>query len=79
MKNSVSDQSFYINSDEEEENESGKDEEDGNVSESSNDSNDNSRQQSRPNSLNTTWPQSYRYAFFGCLLALCDNSSFAAA
>ncbi|XP_057470507.1 amino acid transporter AVT1C-like [Actinidia eriantha] len=60
MKNSVSEQSFYIESeDEDEEKELNKGEDDGNDSDSSNYSNDN-RQQSRPNSLNTTWPQSYR-------------------
>ncbi|KAM7467534.1 hypothetical protein LguiB_015096 [Lonicera macranthoides] len=62
MKNSVSDQSFYIESDDEEENESNKGEnEDANDSDNSIYSNDNNRQQSKPNSLNTTtWPQSYR-------------------
>ncbi|PSS05079.1 Vacuolar amino acid transporter like [Actinidia chinensis var. chinensis] len=60
MKNSVSEQSFYIESeDEDEEKELNKGEDDGNDSDSSNYSNDN-RQQSKPNSLNTTWPQSYR-------------------
>lgn len=60
MHNSVSEQSFYIESEEEdEEKEFGKGEDDGNDSDSTNYSNDN-RQQSRPNSLNTAWPQSYR-------------------
>ncbi|GMP22588.1 hypothetical protein CsSME_00000543 [Camellia sinensis var. sinensis] len=58
---SASEQSFYIESEEEEdeEKEFNKAEDDGNNSESSNHSNEN-RQQSKPNSLNTTWPQSYR-------------------
>ncbi|KAH6804913.1 Transmembrane amino acid transporter family protein [Perilla frutescens var. frutescens] len=66
MKNSVSDQSFYIDSEEEEE-VSGKveDGEAGNGSDSSNYSSDNdddndNGQQSKPNSLNPSWPQSYR-------------------
>lgn len=63
MKNSVSDRSFYIESEEEdEENEYNKGEDDGDNgddSDSSNYSNDN-RQQSKPDSLNTAWPQSYR-------------------
>lgn len=68
MKNSVSDQSFYIESDDDEENESNKGEnEDGNDSDNSIYSNDNNRQQSKPNSLsNTTWPQSYRYTLHTC-------------
>lgn len=57
---SASEQSFYIESEEEdEEKEFNKAEDDGNNSDSSNHSNEN-RQQSKPNSLNTTWPQSYR-------------------
>ncbi|KAI8030668.1 Amino acid transporter AVT1C [Camellia lanceoleosa] len=57
---SASEQSFYIESEEEdEEKEFNKAEDDGNKSDSSNHSNEN-RQQSKPNSLNTTWPQSYR-------------------
>uniref|UniRef100_A0A5B7APE1 Putative vacuolar amino acid transporter 1 n=1 Tax=Davidia involucrata TaxID=16924 RepID=A0A5B7APE1_DAVIN len=60
MNNSVSEQSFYIESEEEdEEKEFNKGEGDGNDSDSSNYSNDNP-QQSKPNSLNTSWPQSYR-------------------
>ncbi|KAI8008737.1 Amino acid transporter AVT1C [Camellia lanceoleosa] len=61
MNNSVSDQSFYIESeDEDEENEFNKGEDDGNDSDSSNYSNEN-QQQSKNSSLNTTtWPQSYR-------------------
>ncbi|XP_056169197.1 amino acid transporter AVT1C isoform X2 [Syzygium oleosum] len=65
MKNSVSEQSFYIESDEEEE----RDEEngfgkggvrgDGNESDSSASSAEN-RHQNRPSSYNTSWPQSYR-------------------
>ncbi|KAF7131989.1 hypothetical protein RHSIM_Rhsim09G0149600 [Rhododendron simsii] len=62
MHNSVSEQSFYIDESEEEDDEEkqfDKGEDDGNDSDTSNYSNDN-RQQSKPNSLNTTWPQSYR-------------------
>ncbi|KAL2548874.1 Transmembrane amino acid transporter family protein [Forsythia ovata] len=64
MKNSVSDQSFYIESegeDEEKAYDKGEDDADGNDSDSSNYSNDdhnyNHRQQSK---FNTQWPQSYR-------------------
>lgn len=58
MKNSFSDQSFnYIESDEEEDDER--------VSNEGDDDSDSSslgnRQQSKPNSYNTAWPQSYRY------------------
>lgn len=56
MKNSVSDQSFYIESDEEDQE---RDDGDGNDSDSSNSSLD-ERQQSKPSSYTTTWPQSYR-------------------
>lgn len=67
MHNSVSEQSFYIESEEEdEEKEFGKGEDDGNDSDGTNYSNDN-RQQSRPNSLNTAWPQSYRSLYLSCL------------
>lgn len=65
MKNSVSEQSFYIESDEEEEqkevNRGGEGEEnDENPSDSDNSLADN-RQQSKTGSYNTTWPQSYRF------------------
>lgn len=74
MKNSVSEQSFYIESEDEEEVEvsgraDGDDdgEEAGNGSDSSNycsdnddDDDDGNREQSKPNSLNPSWPQSYR-------------------
>ncbi|XP_047955021.1 amino acid transporter AVT1C [Salvia hispanica] len=73
MKNSVSEQSFYIESEDEEEVEvsgraDGDDEgeEAGNGSDSSNycsdndDNDDGDREQSKPNSLNPSWPQSYR-------------------
>lgn len=61
MKNSVSDQSFYIESDEEdEENVSNRDNNDGNDSDSSHSSSDN-EQQNKTNSYITSWPQSYRY------------------
>ncbi|XP_059458567.1 amino acid transporter AVT1C isoform X2 [Corylus avellana] len=64
MNNSVSDHSFYIESDEEEdvEKEFDKDEgnnNDGNVSDYSDSSADNP-QQNKPSSYNTSWPQSYR-------------------
>ncbi|XP_022842695.1 amino acid transporter AVT1C isoform X1 [Olea europaea var. sylvestris] len=64
MKNSVSEQSLYIESDEEDE-EKAYDEggvaEDGNDSDFSNDSNDNKNShQIKPSSYNTSWPQSYR-------------------
>ncbi|KAF7820158.1 amino acid transporter AVT1C isoform X1 [Senna tora] len=63
MKNSVSDNSFYIDSEEEDEekvlNKGGVD--DGNDSDSSNDSNENeNQQQNKPSSYNVSWPQSYR-------------------
>jgi vesicular inhibitory amino acid transporter len=89
MKNSVSDHSFYIESDEEDdaEKESNKAEEnnDGNVSDSSDCSADN-QQQNKTGSYNTSWPQSYRFVpslslsvsvsvplclFHGFLLAVC--------
>lgn len=66
MKNSVSDNSFYIESEEEEEDEEklfdgnegeeGGDVDDGNDSDSSAEI----RQQAHPGSYNTSWPQSYR-------------------
>ncbi|XP_022765412.1 amino acid transporter AVT1C isoform X2 [Durio zibethinus] len=63
MKNSVSDQSFYIESEEEEDEEKvinkhdGGD--DGNESDASDSSAEN-QQQNKPSSYNTSWPQSYR-------------------
>ncbi|KAK4480342.1 hypothetical protein RD792_013413 [Penstemon davidsonii] len=67
MKNSISEQSFYIESDEEDVEKTydrlGEDNEDGNDSDYSNyynDNDDENRQQSKPNSLNINWPQSYR-------------------
>ncbi|PIN11057.1 Amino acid transporter [Handroanthus impetiginosus] len=64
MKNSISEQSFYLESDEEDDNkvhEKGEDVEDGNDSDSSSYSNDNDdRQHSKAGSLNPAWPQSYR-------------------
>lgn len=63
MKNSVSDHSFYIESEDEDEDAklSDKDEEEegGNDSDSSNSSTEN-HQQNKPSSYNTSWPQSYR-------------------
>lgn len=69
MKNSVSEQSFYIESEEEEEDEEKlfdkrEDNEGGHDFDGSNYSSDNDneiRQQSKPNSLNPSWPQSYRF------------------
>ncbi|KAK6144753.1 hypothetical protein DH2020_021573 [Rehmannia glutinosa] len=66
MKNSVSEQSFYIESEEEDDEkvyDKVEDNEAGNDYDSSNYSSDNdneNRQQSKPNSLNPSWPQSYR-------------------
>lgn len=60
MKNSVSDQSFYIESDDEDERVSERDGEEGNDSDSSDNSSEGSQQQNRPSSYTTTWPQSYR-------------------
>ncbi|CAN4085145.1 unnamed protein product [Withania somnifera] len=65
MKNSISEQSFYIESEEEDDEHLEKDEnEEGNESDFSNYSNDNddenNRHQSKPNSLTSAWPQSYR-------------------
>ncbi|KAI3866410.1 hypothetical protein MKW92_048323 [Papaver armeniacum] len=61
MKNSVSDQSFYIESEDEDERVSERDgEEEGNESDSSGNSSEGSQQQNRPSSYTTTWPQSYR-------------------
>ncbi|XP_075108625.1 amino acid transporter AVT1C [Nicotiana tabacum] len=65
MKNSISEQSFYIESEEEDdEQEKHENEEEGNESDFSNYSNENddenNRQQSKPNSLTSAWPQSYR-------------------
>ncbi|KAL5715809.1 Amino acid transporter avt1c [Ranunculus cassubicifolius] len=62
MKNSVSDQSFYIHSEDDEDDEekasnNGGDDEQGNNSDSSSSSD---RDENPPNSYNTTWPQSYR-------------------
>ncbi|XP_042510702.1 amino acid transporter AVT1C-like isoform X2 [Macadamia integrifolia] len=61
MKNSVSEQSFYLESDEEDvENASGKGDDDGNDSESSDGSSVECHLQKRPSSYNISWPQSYR-------------------
>ncbi|CAK8571178.1 unnamed protein product [Lathyrus sativus] len=60
MKNSSSDNVFFIESDEEgEDREFGRDEMDGNESDYSNDSNDNQVQR-KPSSYSMAWPQSYR-------------------
>ncbi|XP_071930292.1 amino acid transporter AVT1C-like [Coffea arabica] len=60
MKNSVSEQSFYIESDEEDEEKAleKEDSEDGNNSDSSTYSNEDERPESK--SITTSWPQSYR-------------------
>ncbi|XP_010241837.1 PREDICTED: vacuolar amino acid transporter 1-like isoform X1 [Nelumbo nucifera] len=62
MQNSVSEQSFYIESEDEDEekayNKEGGD--DGNDSDSSDASSVGSRQKNRPSSYNPSWPQSYR-------------------
>ncbi|KAL2555580.1 Transmembrane amino acid transporter family protein [Forsythia ovata] len=63
MKNSLSEQSFYIESEEEDEEKACDNGEDGNESDFSkySDDNDNDNaEQSKPNSYNTPWPQSYR-------------------
>ncbi|CAH1438399.1 unnamed protein product [Lactuca virosa] len=61
MKNSVSDQAFFIESeDDEEDKDSIRGDDDGNDSEFSNYSDDNPQHQSKPSSLNPSWPQSYR-------------------
>lgn len=76
MKNSVSDQSFYIESEDEEDEEKvfnrHEGEDDGNESDVSDSSAEN-QQQNKPSSYNTSWPQSYRsflfsYAFMIFLL-----------
>ncbi|KAF3967582.1 hypothetical protein CMV_008435 [Castanea mollissima] len=64
MKNSVSDHSLYIESDEEEEEvekefDKAEENNDGNASDSSDSSADH-QQQNKPSSYNTSWPQSYR-------------------
>lgn len=64
MKNSVSDQGFFIESDEDDaEKDLNKEENDGNDSDYSNDSNDNQGQR-KPSSYSMAWPQSYRSAPF---------------
>ncbi|XP_062154947.1 amino acid transporter AVT1C-like [Alnus glutinosa] len=65
MNNSVSDHSFYIESDEEEDAQKEFDKgegnnNDGNVSDYSDSSADDNPQQNKPSSYNTSWPQSYR-------------------
>ncbi|CAI0442672.1 unnamed protein product [Linum tenue] len=66
MKNSVSEQSFYIDSDEEDDKDysrdvEGEEEEDvGNLSDSDESTADNNRQQSKTGSYISQWPQSYR-------------------
>ncbi|KAL7607462.1 hypothetical protein Lser_V15G18978 [Lactuca serriola] len=61
MKNSVSDQAFFIESEDyEEDKDSTRGEDDRNDSEFSNYSDDNPQHQIKPSSLNPSWPQSYR-------------------
>lgn len=65
MKNSVSDHSFYIESDEEEDEEKVFDVNGGEEDQEENDGNDSdssaeNQQQTHPGSYNTSWPQSYR-------------------
>ncbi|KAH0691951.1 hypothetical protein KY289_019309 [Solanum tuberosum] len=61
MKNSISEQSFYIESEEEDDEhlEKHENEEEGNESDFSNEDN-NDDETNRPNSLTSAWPQSYR-------------------
>ena len=59
MKNSPSDQGFYIESDEDEEKVLGREVNDGNESDFSNDSDENEGER-RPSSYSMAWPQSYR-------------------
>jgi len=59
MKNSPSDQGFYIESDEDEEKVLGREENDGNESDYSNGSDENEEER-RPSSYSMAWPQSYR-------------------
>ncbi|KAJ0550502.1 putative amino acid transporter, transmembrane domain-containing protein [Helianthus annuus] len=60
MKNSESEQAFYIESDDDEDNDIIVGEDDESESECSNYSDDNAQQQSKHSSLNPSWPQSYR-------------------
>lgn len=65
MKNSVSEQSFYIESEEEDVYDKAEDNEAANRSDYSNyeedsDSENESDRRSKPNSINPSWPQSYR-------------------
>lgn len=61
MKNSVSDQAFFIESEEEDEDkDSIRGEDDGNDSDFSIYSDENPQHQGKPSSLNPSWPQSYR-------------------
>ncbi|XP_071734579.1 amino acid transporter AVT1C-like [Rutidosis leptorrhynchoides] len=61
MKNSESEQAFFIESDEDDEDkDSNRGEDDGNESEYSNYSDDIPQHHEKPSSLNPSWPQSYR-------------------
>ncbi|CAI9298789.1 unnamed protein product [Lactuca saligna] len=61
MKNSISDQAFFIESEDyEEDKDSIRGEDDRNDSEISNYSDDNPEHQRKPSSLNPSWPQCYR-------------------
>ncbi|KAK2400424.1 amino acid transporter AVT1C [Trifolium repens] len=59
MKNSASDHGLFIESDDDEEKDLGRDQNDGNESDFSNDSHDNLDQR-KPSSYSMAWPQSYR-------------------
>jgi hypothetical protein len=71
MKNSVSEQNFYIESEEEDEekelNRDGEGEADVNGTDSDESLADDNRQQSKTGSYNTSWPQSYRCLSFTLL------------
>ena len=80
MKNSVSDQSFYIESEDEEDEEKvfnrHEGEDDGNESDAS-DSSVANQQQNKPSSYNTSWPQSYRSFLFYTLHNLLNQFFYA--
>lgn len=71
MNNSVSDRSFYIESEDEEdeEKEFNKSIEDGGNDSDSSESYTENQQQNIPSSYNTQWPQSYRFSLFPLLLS----------
>lgn len=63
MNNSVSEQSFYIQSDDEDDDKVSSSDEGGNDSDASGSSAENG-QQIQSGSYNTIWPQSYRYTLY---------------